>query len=46
MKKKANKKTDVDSENREPEWMSPANDRKTPYTEEELAEFAEGTGHR
>jgi len=42
MKKKVNKKIDVDSENREPEWMNPANDRKTPYTEEELAEFAEG----
>jgi len=43
MKKKANIKIDVDSsENREPEWMNPANDRKTPYTEEELAEFAEG----
>ncbi len=26
----------------EPPWMNPANDRKTPYTEEELKEFAEG----
>ena len=42
MKKKVNKKIDVDSENWEPEWMNPANDRKTPYTEEELAEFTEG----
>jgi len=42
MTKKENKKIDVDSENWEPEWMNPANDRKTPYTEEELAEFAEG----
>jgi len=33
MKKKANIKIDVDSENWEAEWMNPANDRKTPYTE-------------
>ena len=26
----------------EPDWLDPANDRKTPYTEEELKEFAEG----
>jgi len=26
----------------EPDWMNPANDRKTPYTEEELDEFVEG----
>jgi hypothetical protein len=25
----------------EPPWVNPANDRKTPYTEEELEEFAE-----
>ena len=42
MKKKVNKKIDVDSENWEPEWMNPANDRKTLYTEEELVEYAEG----
>jgi len=26
----------------EPEWMNPANDRKTPYTDEELDEFVDG----
>jgi hypothetical protein len=26
----------------EPDWMNPANDRKTPYTEEELEVFVEG----
>ncbi len=26
----------------EPDWMNPANDRKTPYTEDELKEFAQG----
>jgi len=26
----------------EPDWMNPANDRKTPYTEDELEEFVEG----
>lgn len=26
----------------EPDWMDPANDRKTPYTEEELDNFVEG----
>ena len=26
----------------EPDWLDPANDRKTPYTEEELNEFAQG----
>ncbi len=33
---KKNKKND------DPPWMDPANDRKTPYTEEELELFAEG----
>jgi hypothetical protein len=26
----------------EPDWLNPANDRKTPYTDEELDEFVEG----
>lgn len=26
----------------QPDWMNPANDRKTPYTEEEIGEFVEG----
>ena len=26
----------------EPKWMNPENDRKTPYTDEELDEFVEG----
>jgi len=26
----------------EPTWMNPANDRKTPYTEDELEEFSQG----
>ena len=25
----------------DPEWLNPANDRKTPYTDEELEEFVE-----
>lgn len=25
-----------------PDWMNPANDRKTPYTVEEIAEFVDG----
>ncbi len=33
------KKTKKDEE---PAWLDPANDRKTPYTEEELELFAEG----
>ena len=31
--------SDVDNE---PVWMNPANDRKTPFTEEELDFFVEG----
>jgi hypothetical protein len=27
---------------KEPAWMNPANDRKTPYTEEEIDTFVEG----
>ena len=26
----------------EPDWMNPANDRKTPYTNEEIEEFVDG----
>lgn len=26
----------------EPPWLNPANDRKVPYTDEELSQFAEG----
>ncbi|MEY8215142.1 MAG: hypothetical protein RPR97_11775 [Colwellia sp.] len=26
----------------EPDWMNPANDRKTPYTDEELESFVDG----
>ena len=31
-----------DPEDWEPDWVNPANDRKTPYTEEELELFVEG----
>jgi hypothetical protein len=27
---------------REPDWMNPANDRKTPYTDEEIELFVDG----
>ena len=30
------------SDDWEPDWLNPENDRKTPYTEDELKEFAEG----
>jgi len=33
-------KTDNGSGNK-PDWMNPANDRKTPYTEEEIDAFVE-----
>jgi hypothetical protein len=33
-------KTD-DGSDKEPHWMNPANDRKTPYTEEEIDTFVE-----
>ena len=41
------KKTDKNADEHpddweEPPWMNPANDRRTPYTEEELELFAEG----
>jgi hypothetical protein len=29
------------SSDKEPDWMNPANDRKTPYTEEEIDTFVE-----
>jgi len=34
-------KTDNGSD-KEPDWMNPANDRETPYTEEEIDTFVEG----
>ena len=40
MKRKKN--IEVRADGWEPEWMNPANDRKTPYTEEELKIFSEG----
>ena len=33
-------KTD-DGSDKEPDWLNPANDRKTPYTEEEIDTFVE-----
>ena len=35
------KNSDQNSDDLEPPWMNPANDRKTPYTEKELEDFAE-----
>lgn len=40
--KKKQKNIEDHADDWEPEWMNPANDRKTPYTEEELKIFAEG----
>lgn len=40
MKKKKEKTPEEPPEDWEPAWMNPANDRKTPYTEEELQQFA------
>ncbi len=42
MKKKRDKNVDEVPGDWEPPWMNPKNDRKTPYTEEELERFAEG----
>ena len=42
MKKRPDKNIDEYPDDWEPPWMNPANDRKTPYTEEELEQFAEG----
>lgn len=27
---------------KEPDWLDPANDRKTPYTDEEIEQFVDG----
>jgi hypothetical protein len=43
MKKKSDKNLDENSYGWEPPWMDSSNDRKTPYTEEELEQFAEGS---
>ena len=42
MKRKSKNHTEEHPDDWEPPWMNPANDRKTPYTEEELKQFAEG----
>ena len=42
MKKRPDKNIDEYPDDWEPPWMNPANDRKMPYTEEELEQFAEG----
>ncbi len=42
MKKKEIRNIDKKSDDWEPDWMNPTNDRKTPYTEEELDEFVDG----
>ena len=42
MKKKPDKNIDKHPDDWEPPWMNPANERKTPYSEEELEQFAEG----
>ena len=42
MKKRPDKNTDEHPDDWEPPWMNPANDRKTPYSEEVLEQFAEG----
>jgi hypothetical protein len=39
--RKSNPENDC-SDEWEPDWLNPENDRKTPYTEEELEEFAKG----
>ena len=41
MVKKSDQSTGQNSDDWEPPWMNPANDRKTPYTEKELEDFAE-----
>ena len=41
-KDKENKHQQKRPDDWEPDWMNPANDRKTPYTEDELKEFAQG----
>ncbi len=42
MKKNDKEKEQVRPDDWEPDWINPANDRKTPYTEEELKEFSQG----
>ena len=42
MKKEHRKSKRGYPKNWEPDWLDPTNDRKTPYTEEELSEFAKG----
>ena len=42
MKKRPDKNIDEHPDDQEPPWMNPANQRNTPYTEEELEPFAEG----
>ena len=42
MSKREYKKIEDYPEDWEPDWLDPGNDRKTPYTEEELKEFAQG----
>lgn len=44
MKKKDNKNKQEQErpDDWEPDWMNPANDRKTPYTKDELKEFTQG----
>jgi len=42
MKKEHRQNKKDDLEHWEPDWLDPRNDRKAPYTEEELREFAQG----
>lgn len=42
MKKEHRKNKKDYPEDWEPDWLDASNDRKTPYTEEELSEFAQG----
>ena len=42
MKKRPDKNIDEHPDDQEPPWMNPINERKTPYTEEELEQFAAG----
>jgi len=42
MMKKKDELEDEYPEGKDFEWLNPANDPKTPYTEEELKKFAEG----
>ena len=42
MKKEHRKNKKDYPEDWEPDWLDASNDRKTPYTEEELSEFTQG----